>query len=52
MKIPNSDLEFLTAHPEDARWLKHHIDPGLWSKLEGYVSDHTSDGNVHKFSGQ
>ena len=34
MSLSNSDFEFLEEYPEEARWLKDHIEARFWLNYE------------------
>jgi hypothetical protein len=34
MRLSKSDLEFLKEHPDEASWLKGHIEPQFWLSFE------------------
>ncbi|KAL6836641.1 hypothetical protein J3E69DRAFT_322106 [Trichoderma sp. SZMC 28015] len=37
MIITDGDIEFLATHPEDATWLKDHIEAQFWSKIQSLL---------------
>jgi hypothetical protein len=32
MSILAEDIQFLATHPDDAKWLKHNVEPRSWSQ--------------------
>ncbi|POR31688.1 Uncharacterized protein TPAR_08097 [Tolypocladium paradoxum] len=38
MCLSDSDFEFMREHPEEARWLKEHIESRFWSKFEALAN--------------
>ncbi|KAF4973625.1 hypothetical protein FZEAL_9269, partial [Fusarium zealandicum] len=46
MIIIEDDLRFLRAHPEDASWLKNHIEPQLWMKIQSSLELNQDGGNT------
>ena len=38
MSLSNSDVDFLKGNPEDAKWLKDHIETRFWLKFESLAT--------------
>ncbi|KAL7963054.1 hypothetical protein V8C34DRAFT_300975 [Trichoderma compactum] len=47
MIITDGDVEFLATHPEDATWLKDHIEAQLWSKIQSLLESRQGKGSVY-----
>jgi hypothetical protein len=46
MTIIDDDVQFLEAHPEAARWLKHNAEPQLWMKIQSLLESSQDDSNI------
>ena len=44
MSLSNSDFEFMRENPEEARWLKDHIEPRFWLEFESLTNSQKGQG--------
>jgi hypothetical protein len=45
MTPSDSDFEFMREHPEEARWLKDHIESRFWLKYESLANSRNGLGD-------
>ncbi len=44
MSLSDSDFEFMRGQPEEARWLKDHIESRFWLKFESLANTRNCQG--------